>query len=227
MPLKQCDYFLVRHLKPNVASGTCYGRSDLLADEPPDPCWQRFNQLPQPILTSPLQRASRLAEHLELSLELSLERPQTLASSTCSSSFIEIDPCWQELDFGRWEGLPWESISEQSIVQWQQNLLDFTFPEGESARQMQQRVLSGWQRWKQRQTGGTLISHLGVIRMLLGDVLAIPFQQQLIVQIDTQHTLWLRQSWMENDQGDQIPESEVWQLKGLNLSPEALLAAWS
>jgi len=220
MPLKQCHYFLVRHLKPNVAPGICYGRSDLLADEPPDPCWQRFNPLPQPILTSPLQRASRLAEHL-------LELSQGLPSSICHYACVEADPCWQELDFGRWEGLPWESISEQSIVQWQQNLLDFTFPEGESARQMQQRVLSGWQRWKQRKTGGILISHLGVIRMLLGDVLAIPFQQQLIVQIDTQHTLWLCQSWMENDQGDQIPESEVWQLKGLNLSPKALLTAWS
>lgn len=213
---KTCDYFLVRHLKPEVDVGICYGRSDLPVAEPPDLAWQQLMPLCDvPLLSSPLQRARLLADHLSA----------LQSSHSGLVSPVEEDCRWQELNFGLWEGRCWADIDQQAIDLWQKDLLDFQFPNGESADQMQQRVLQAWCEWLRRECGGVLVSHLGVIRMLLGAVLQIPFQQQLRLQLDYQHSAWLRQTWLADRQGVKQPESELWQLKGLNLSPLALLKA--
>lgn len=219
---KTCDYLLVRHLKPEVEAGICYGQSDLPAAEVPDPAWQELmafrSDLPllsSPLLSSPLQRARTLADHLS-----ALQRKSSEAPAPAS---IAEDHRWQELDFGDWEGLSWQQIGQDNVESWQQNLLGFQFPNGESALQMQQRVLSAWRDWLRQRTGGVLVTHLGVIRMLLGQVLQIPFQQQLMLQIDYQKVVWLQQSWLEDNKGVIQPGSEVWQLKGVNLSADALL----
>ena len=210
MKVIRCDYFLVRHLKPQVASGICYGASDLAADEQPVPVWASFaNTCSLPVCSSPLQRAALLADFL--------------AMNQRDAGDVNIDPRWQELDFGDWEGLSWQQIGQDNVESWQQNLLGFQFPNGESALQMQQRVLSAWRDWLRQRTGGVLVTHLGVMRMLLGQVLQIPFQQQLMLQIDYQKAAWLQQSWLEDDKGAIQPGSEIWQLKGVNLSADALL----
>ena len=146
-----------------------------------------------------------------------------LFRSAPAPASIAEDHRWQELDFGDWEGLSWQQIGQDNVESWQQNLLGFQFPNGESALQMQQRVLSAWRDWLRQRTGGVLVTHLGVIRMLLGQVLQIPFQQQLVLQIDYQKVVWLQQSWLEDNKGVIQPGSEVWQLKGVNLSADALL----
>ena len=227
---KTCDYLLVRHLKPEVEAGICYGQSDLPAAEAPDPAWQELmasrSDLPllsSPLLSSPLQRARTLADHLSA---LQRKSSEALAPIGDASALIAEDPRWQEIDFGLWEGQSWADIGQEAIEQWQQNLLDFQFPNGESAYQMQQRVILAWCDWLRQERGGILVSHLGVIRMLLGEVLQIPFQKQLLLQLDYQHSAWLRQTWLEDAQGHRLPDSELWQLRGLNLAPKALLEAW-
>lgn len=234
---KTCDYLLVRHLKPKVEAGICYGQSDLPAAEVPDSAWQELmafrSDLPllsSPLLSSPLQRARTLADHLSALQSKSSEALAPIADASAliadASAPISEDSRWQEIDFGLWEGQSWANIGQDAIEQWQQNLLDFQFPNGESAYQMQQRVILAWCDWLRQERGGILVSHLGVIRMLLGEVLQIPFQQQLLLQLDYQHCAWLRRTWLEDAQGHRLPDSELWQLKGLNLSPKALLEAW-
>lgn len=214
MQRRTCDYLLIRHLKPDVAAGICYGQTDLAVAETPDAAWQNLmSRCGLPLLSSPLQRARVLADHLS-----ALQK---------KVSPIREDLRWQELNFGQWEGCSWSEISQQAVQQWQQNLQGFHFPGGESAGQMQQRVISAWCDWQQQQIGGLLVSHLGVIRMLLGAVLQIPFPQQLLLQLDYQHCAWLRQSWLDDEQGHKLPDSELWQLKGLNLSPQALSSTWA
>lgn len=227
---KTCDYLLVRHLKPEIEAGICYGQSDLSPAEVPDAAWGELmasrSDLPllsSPLLSSPLQRARTLADHLSA---LQRKSSEALAPIGEASAPIEEDPRWQEIDFGRWEGQSWADIGQEAIEQWQHSLLDFQFPNGESAYQMQQRVILAWCDWLRQERGGILVSHLGVIRMLLGEVLQIPFQQQLLLQLDYQHSAWLRQTWLEDAQGHRLPDSELWQLKGLNLAPKALLEAW-
>ncbi|MAC48283.1 histidine phosphatase family protein [Oceanospirillum beijerinckii] len=207
------DYLLIRHLKPQAESGICYGRLDLPAAEVPDSACavlaaDFFATNPQALLfSSPLQRAAQLA--------------QVMAGAVLTDPTF--DAAWQEIDFGRWEGLKWSSIPKTDIDAWQQNLSGFDAHGGESALQLQQRVLKAWQAWLQQRQGGILISHLGVIRMLMGQVLEMPLSSQLRLQLDYQHLIWLRRTWQcQCDKGGcsshckPLPQSEVWQVKGLN-----------
>lgn len=221
MQRKTCDYLLIRHLKPDVAAGICYGRTDLPPAETPDTAWRDLMaRCDLPLLASPLQRAARLAEALQG------YQSTGAGSGGIARSGVAYSTCWQELDFGLWEGQSWSQIGQQAVEQWQADLPGFCFPDGESAIQMQGRVLAGWRAWLQQERGGLLVCHQGVIRMLLGEVLQIPFAQQLQLQIHYQHGAWLHQSWLEDAQGERVSGSELWQLRGLNLSAKALADAW-
>ncbi|OOV86606.1 histidine phosphatase family protein [Oceanospirillum linum] len=214
MITKTCDYLLIRHLKPQVDAGICYGATDLPAEELPSTAWQKLGQrCDLPVISSPLQRASELARYI--------------AQCRGAGASPYLDDRWQELNFGHWEGLSWQDIGQHSVERWQQNLLNFSFPEGESASLMQQRVLAAFHDWQRQATGGVLVTHLGVIRMVLGHVLQIPFQQQLVIQVDYQQGAWLRQSWLEDITGEYQEGSALWQLKGLNLSAEVLSASFT
>jgi len=207
------DYLLIRHLKPQAGSGICYGSLDLPAAESPDPACailaaDFFATNPQALLlSSPLQRAAQLA--------------QVMADAV--STDLIFDTAWQEIDFGCWEGLNWSNIPKMDIDAWQQDLSGFDAHGGESALKLQQRVLKAWHAWLQQRQGGILISHLGVIRMLMGQILEMPLSSQLRLQLDYQHLIWLRRTWQCQCDTDTcsshckpLPQSEVWQVKGVN-----------
>jgi alpha-ribazole phosphatase len=68
--------------------------------------------------------------------------------------------------------------------------LDYTFPEGESARQFHARVIAQWQQLNQQlaqcQQAKTIIivCHAGVVRSILADFLKMPLEHALTLQID-------------------------------------------
>lgn len=216
---RSCDYLLLRHIRPQVASGVCYGHLDLPAAEAPDPAYlelsHEFFQLNPSalLLCSPLQRAYLLAEFMS----------SHFVDDVSNSPVLQADNRWQEMDFGQWEGRQWQDIPQEDIDLWQQDLTGFAPPEGESADQMQQRVLSAWQDWLLQQKSGILISHVGVIRMILGQVLELPVSAQLRLEVGYQQGVWLRRIWLE-DAGNGLvqKDSEVWQVKAINLSASEL-----
>jgi alpha-ribazole phosphatase len=114
---------LVRH--PPVASeGRCYGRLDLEVE--PDAVASLAAEilrrgLPHPatIWTSPARRCRLVAEHLG---------PH------------HVDPRLQELDFGDWEGLPWDSVPRASLDQWAADPWNFAPPNGETGTALNARV---------------------------------------------------------------------------------------
>jgi adenosylcobinamide-GDP ribazoletransferase len=78
--------FLIRHPRPLLAAGICYGQLDVEAEDP-QPIAERLRPLlpaDTPVIASPLQRARGLAEALH---------PQ----ARCDRRLLEID-------FGAWEG---------------------------------------------------------------------------------------------------------------------------
>lgn len=206
---------LLRHPKPLVEAGVCYGQLDLPLNRAlhsqDEPVLQRLAALLQPftIHSSPLQRCELFANFL-----------------AGAHQTVQLDPAWQELNFGDWEGQRWSEIEAQAIHAWQQNLAGFVPPSGESAQQMQVRVLSAWQQLLQnRQTPMLLVSHLGVIRMILAEVLSLPFFAQLRLKVDYQHGVLICRSWLaETGESPPIADSEVWQVEAVNLSPQDLIA---
>ena len=168
------------------------------------------------IITSPLKRCAQLAEGLQAYFDNKYSGSKDAVSKDAvskdpilkdavskdliskasspknipSKSPVQINQAFKEINFGQWEGLSWQSIGQEKIEEWNNDLLNFTFPDGESASGFDQRVVNAWQVLQQQLAQQTktqqiiIICHAGVIRSILSDFLQIPLQHSLTLQID-------------------------------------------
>lgn len=145
--------WLVRHAKPLLANGICYGRLNVAADDATTAqcAGALATKLPggTRMVSSPLQRCEQLA-HVLYGL-----RPD-LAYKT--------DYRLQEMDFGLWEGRAWQDIARSELEAWTGDFANYTVGRhGESVSRFMARVAAAFD---ELQTGpDTLwITHAGVIR---------------------------------------------------------------
>lgn len=158
------------------------------------------------IITSPLQRCAQLSEGLQTYFDNNYSGPKDLTSKgsaskssaskdatskdATSKNAVQINQDFKEINFGQWEGKSWQSIGQKNIEEWNNDLLNFTFPDGESARSFDRRVINAWHALQQQLREQTqtqqviIICHAGVIRSILSDFLQIPLQHSLTLQID-------------------------------------------
>lgn len=141
---------LVRHPRPQVRAGVCYGRLDIPAKNARAAATALRNHLPPglPVWSSPLRRCRALARHLHPAPRL--------------------DPRLAEMHFGAWEGQPWDAIPRTELDAWAADLLDYAPPGGESPRQLQARALdfvAGLHGLALPEA--VLVTHAGVIRSLI------------------------------------------------------------
>lgn len=152
------NLYLVRHTRPDVPAGVCYGATDV--DLPPD--WPdeaaavagRLQRLdasqPKHVFSSPLQRCARLARRL------------------FPDAPVVYDRRLREMDFGAWEMHPWSAVPRDRLDAWADRLLDFRPPGGENYRALQARCAAFV---RDRLTGldgdCCIVTHGGVIRALL------------------------------------------------------------
>lgn len=143
------DLILVRHLAPPNGEGRCYGRTDLPAGTDPA-ALRRLAALPRPrrIVTSPLRRCRRLARALGAGFRVA----------------VTVDPAWAEIDFGTWEGLPWEAVPRQELDAWAADLLHARPHGGESVAMLLARTRRAL---RHTPRGSLVITHAGAIRAAL------------------------------------------------------------
>jgi len=90
-----------------------------------------------------------------------------------------------EINFGDWEGRPWNDIPRAEIDAWSADVLHYTPPNGESAQQMMLRVQSMLQDLAQfPQQNIAIVAHGGSIRAVLAQIAAMPLAHTLNWQID-------------------------------------------
>lgn len=168
--MQQID--LVRH-GPVAGPAALYGRTDVALQQSAPECLEWLNrQSYQHILTSPLQRCRHSAEAQAKRLQLELV----------------IEPDLTEMNFGLWDGIPFDEQSPFWPAQqqfWQQPFA-ITPPEGESLADFQQRVFRAFElhsssQYEQRQQALWLV-HGGVIRLLLAYLLNIDLEQSRWLQ---------------------------------------------
>lgn len=136
--------WLLRHARPLIAPGLCYGRLDVPAHEEGTAhaarAWIRavrsatggIGACTPFVRHSPLQRCAHLARAVHRSWQDDFPA-QPLP--------ILADPRLQELDFGPWEGQPWARIDRADIERWSQHLAHHRpGGSGESLLRMMQRV---------------------------------------------------------------------------------------
>ncbi|MEJ6121871.1 histidine phosphatase family protein [Vibrio sp. 2-Bac 85] len=174
----------------------------LFSDHPQQLQHHKEQKLDLPIIiTSPLQRCAQLAEGLQTYFDNNYSGTKDLTSKgsaskssaskdATSKSVVQINQDFKEINFGQWEGQSWQSIGQKKIEEWNNDLLNFTFPGGESARSFDRRVINAWHALQQQLAEQTqtqqviIICHAGVIRSILSDFLQIPLQHSLTLQID-------------------------------------------
>ncbi len=124
------------------------------------------------LISSPLQRCARFAQELgeRLNLPVSLEKDL------------------QELHFGAWEGQSAAALMEtdaEGLGLFWADPYSFTPPQGEPVGAFSERVLGAVSRLRQAHAGERvlLISHGGVMRLLLARARGLPREQLLNVEV--------------------------------------------
>jgi alpha-ribazole phosphatase len=145
--------YLVRHARPQVQAGTCYGQSDVLADpaETVRAARDLVSILPHNacVYTSGLRRADTLAA--------------ALAGMCPGWSTPQVDKRLQEMHFGEWEMRPWDDIGAPTLTDWTDAFATYRCGGGESVTDLLERVRSAWQELRAQDRPTVWVTHAGVI----------------------------------------------------------------
>ncbi len=149
--------FLIRHPRPLIAAGICYGQLDVDCEDPLPIARRLLPLLPggTRIIASPLRRTRGLAEALHA---------QPL-----------FDTRLMEINFGDWEGQQWGDIDRKLIDAWASDVLHFVPPGGESVAMLQARAIECVKGIDGQRVA--LVTHGGIIRALLGYWAQLPVEE--------------------------------------------------
>lgn len=162
--------YLVRHGRPDVAQGICYGGTDLtvVPQEHARVVAALLPLLPEqaPVFSSPLRRCSELATRL--------------AASRRSGS-VNYDARLAEMHFGEWEMRAWDDIPRTEIDAWAGDVAAYHPGGGECVLQVAQRVRSFHDELQlQNHESAVVVCHAGTIRLLATcQQLATPMEMAL------------------------------------------------
>jgi alpha-ribazole phosphatase len=167
--------WLIRHTRPAIEAGLCYGSSDIDVDggfeAEAQPLLEAIGDAGPAVYSSPLRRCVRLAERIGVPVQ---------------------DTRLAEMHFGEWELKPWASIDRAALDAWAADPLDWRAPGAETPRELLHRVEAFV-----RDLAGTteaeacVVTHGGVLRMLCALLwrqpperaldIAVPFGSALVV----------------------------------------------
>lgn len=143
------------------------------------------------IVSSPLQRCARFAEELAQRLNLPLQ----------------LEPALQELHFGAWEGQSAAALMEHQANELGRFWADpyaFTPPQGEPVLAFRARIYAAIAALRERFDGEhlLLVSHAGVMRLLLADARGLP--REHLLQVDVPHGALFHMQFDAANRGQEI-----------------------
>ncbi|MFH1904641.1 MAG: alpha-ribazole phosphatase [bacterium] len=114
------------------------------------------------IYSSSLKRAFKTAEIIAKPHRISVELKEDL----------------REINFGNWEGLGFQEIQKsfpQEFSEWQNNIMGFTMPQGESILELKRRVETAFNEIlnSARENNVVIVTHGGPIRIILSKILSL------------------------------------------------------
>ncbi len=151
------EIYLVRHTRVKNDHNICYGHCEVpLADSFMEEVCALKSLMPSAgveYFSSPSARCLKLAMELDL--------------------MPVIDGRLKEMNFGDWEGKPWNGIPAAELDPWMNDFVNIAPPNGESLIDLFARVQSFYNEIKDRDKPAVIFTHAGVIRCfyaLLGNV---------------------------------------------------------
>jgi alpha-ribazole phosphatase len=171
--------WLVRHPRPDVSVGLCYGATDVpIVDAHLDELLERLPaRLPRDadLFSSPLSRCLRLAR--------GLERHGFGPATT--------DPRLREMNFGDWEGHAWSALPRAQIDAWRGDIACYVPPGGESVAALAARGRAFVDELGPRRQA-ILVTHVGVIQTLTRTLRGLPLANFGAERIDYGQIVMLR-----------------------------------
>jgi alpha-ribazole phosphatase len=169
--------YLIRHPKPEVAPGICYGSTDLrVSQEECDRVVADVSaSLPRsiPVFSSPLQRCRRFAERL---------------AATLGSTPVILDARLPEMHFGTWEMRSWSSIPREEVDAWTDDLITYRPGGGETVLELASRVYAFYQDVQQQADGhAVVVSHAGTMRFLRAFQTGLPLEEAALLAAKSGH----------------------------------------
>lgn len=159
------ELWLVRHARVTAGPGTCYGKLDVAADPAHTQASaqrlalaltdsHRSRPMPLVLRASPSARAQVLATCLRESLP-----------PDCSAT-VGTDARLAEMDFGDWEGRPWDDIDREALDAWAADFHQHRPGGGENVAAVLARVAAALQALRATPTPQRVVwfTHAGVIR---------------------------------------------------------------
>ncbi|MFZ9407776.1 MAG: histidine phosphatase family protein [Burkholderiaceae bacterium] len=177
--------WLLRHPKPDVPDGLCYGAMDV-----------------------PIVHAHRdeLLEHLPARLPQDirihcspLTRCQLLAHGLSERGFgpVRTAHALREMSFGRWEGHLWKDLPAEEVSAWRADLAGYAPPGGESLAEVARRTLAYVDSLPEDEHA-LLVTHAGVIQTLVRGLREQPLQRMgfrvdygQLVRFERQEQQWV------------------------------------
>jgi alpha-ribazole phosphatase len=171
------EIYLVRHTRPGVPEGTCYGRTDVPLDE--SDFHARLpvitGHLPRGMVfySSPASRCARLAEKL-------VQRTE--------GSFAGVDGRLHELHFGDWEGRAWSELPRHETERWTSDIVHYSPPNGENFMAMWGRVTEFYQAILDAAFAGSMeriaiVAHAGSLKVLVMRTLKLAPDQYALADV--------------------------------------------
>ncbi|HLP39593.1 alpha-ribazole phosphatase [Lacibacter sp.] len=147
------EIYLIRHTTPAVEKGTCYGQADLDVTESfYEEAAMIKEYLPtsiKSVYASPLQRCSKLAQHL------------------FPSHNISFHDDLKEINCGEWELRKWDDIPQEIVMPWMNDFVNVRIPGGESYLDLFARTTTIFQKIAEKKERAAIVSHGGVLRSIL------------------------------------------------------------
>jgi len=124
------------------------------------------------VISSPLQRCRAFAENL----------------ATERGIALQVNNCWQEIDYGDWDGMALSDWREQSAAMFREFRKDMSKlvpPNGEDFLSFKDRIQQAWQELAELPDGShvLLVTHGGVLRVILPTVLGMPLNRSYPLHI--------------------------------------------
>lgn len=150
------ELYLIRHTRPLVEKGVCYGQADLeLAPSFEAEARKIKNAIPPVVnfvYSSPLQRCSRLASFL------------------FPDHSIRHDERLMEINCGAWELRKWDEIDRGETDLWMSDLIHTRIPGGETYYELAYRVNQAFEEISRHQEPVVIVAHGGVLRSILAHI---------------------------------------------------------
>lgn len=166
------DLYLIRHTRPAIAAGICYGQLDVpLAVTHEEEFRAIVVRLPavDTVWSSPLSRCRALARFI----------------SERNAVQTTVDPRLAELNFGDWEGTPWDCVDRAQSNRWSEDYWNTAPPGGETYRALYERVSAALGDIARKRAGSVaVVTHAGPIRVALGQCLKVEAREYSFIHLD-------------------------------------------